>query len=240
MTMLDSQRVVLITGTSRGLGKSLAAYYLKKGCFVAGCSRGESSLSETSYEHTSLDLADENQVRSWVNQTRKKHKKIDVLICNAGLVQSTLLLAVTSSELLDTFLKSNILGTFYPIREAAKYMAVQKHGRIVVISSTMGPLREKGTSIYSSTKSFLTQMTKVLAKEMAAQNVTCNVVAPGMMWTSSSEELAKDQDWHKRMLELQTIPRIIEDYEVCHAVDFFVSDEAKSITGQVVYLGLVD
>lgn len=238
--MTDSSKVILITGSSRGLGKSLALHYLDQGYIVVGCSRGASTINANSYEHSTFDLSNENEVRTWVNQARRKHKKIDVLICNAGLVQSTLLLSLTSGELLDSFLKSNILGSFFPIREVSKSMSTQKSGRIIVISSTMVPLREKGTSIYSSTKSFLTQMTKVLANELATLNITCNVIAPGMMWTSSSEELAKDADWHKRMLELQTIPRLITDREVAHVADFYISEHASAITGQVVYLGLVD
>ncbi|MFZ4712616.1 MAG: SDR family NAD(P)-dependent oxidoreductase [Bacteriovoracaceae bacterium] len=238
--MTNSKKVILITGTSRGLGKSLAQHYLSLGHFVFGCSRGESTIQSENYTHETLDLANEEAVRSWVSAARRKNKQIDVLICNAGLVQSTLFLSVTSGELLQKFLNSNILGAFFPIREASKYMALQKQGRIIVISSTMVPLHEKGTSIYSSTKSFLTQMTKVLANELAQSNVTCNIIAPGLMQTSSSEELAKNQEWQERMLGLQTIPRIIQDKEICHVADFYLSDLASAITGQVVYLGLVD
>ena len=240
MSMTDIQKVILITGTSRGLGRNLTLHYLEKGFAVFGCSRGKSTVESPRYQHTILDLADEFQVRSWVNQSRKKFGRIDVLICNAGLVQSTLFLSLTPTQLVDSFLKSNILGVFHPLREASKYMTQQNFGRILVISSTMVPLMEKGSSIYSSTKSFITQMTKVLAKELAPKNITCNIIAPGMMWTSSSEDLAKDSEWHKRMLELQTIPRIIEDKEVCHVADFYISEHASAITGQVVYLGLVD
>jgi 3-oxoacyl-[acyl-carrier protein] reductase len=238
--MNETPKIFLITGTSRGLGRGLALHYLAKGHIVIGCSRGTSTIDSVNYIHSSLDLANENEVRSWINTVRKKFKKIDVLICNAGLVQSTLFLSLTSGQLLEDFLKTNIMGSFFPIREASKTMALQKYGRIIVISSTMVPLREKGTSIYSSTKSFLTQMTKVLANELASLNITCNVIAPAMMSTSSSEELAKNEDWFQNMLKLQTIPRIIEIEEVCHVSDFFVSDSARSITGQVIYLGLVD
>lgn len=236
----NTKAVIVITGTSRGLGKSLALHYLEKGYQVFGCSRGHGTIDSPSYFHTSLDLSEEKAVRSWINKAKKKFNRLDALICNAGLVQSALYLALTPGDLMESFLKDNIAGVFYPLREASKVMAQNRRGRIIVLSSTMVPLREKGTAIYSSTKSFVTQMAKVLAKELAPSEVTCNIIAPAMMWTESSKELAKDDDWRKRMLDLQTFPRIIENEEVAHVADFFLAEKSRSITGQVVYLGLVD
>jgi 3-oxoacyl-[acyl-carrier protein] reductase len=83
-------------------------------------------------------------------------------------------------------------------------------------------------------------MTKVLAREMAPRGTTCNIIAPAMMETEASAELSKSPTWKDDMLALQTFPRIIKMDEVCHAADFFVSDKAASITGQVIYIGLVD
>ena len=232
--------VAVITGTSRGLGKSLAEHFLSQGYQVSGCSRGKSALSHTHYSHSSLDISEEKQVRSWIRGIKRNEGRIDVLICNTGLVQSALLLGMTPGDVMESFLKVNIAGVFYALREVSKVMMLQGEGRILTISSTLETLHEEGTAVYSATKSAVTQMTKILAKELAPIGITCNVIAPAMMWTDSSEELAKGGDWKKRMLELQTIPRILKMEEICHVADFFVSPLSSAITGQVVYLGLVD
>ena len=81
-------------------------------------------------------------------------------------------------------------------------------------------------------------MIKILAKEVSSSNITCNVIAPGMMKTNASEELAKKLEWEKEMLQKQTIQRVILKEEVAHVSDFLISPRSSSITGQVIYLGL--
>ena len=233
-------KVLVITGSSRGLGLDMANHYLENGWTVFGCSRGESTIDHEKYTHTSLDLSSENEVRSWIKSAYNINKKIDGLVCNAGLVQSALVMALTSGELFQSFLDTNISGVFYPVREATKYMTKNKSGRIILISSTMVAVKEPGTSIYSSTKAFSTQMLKVLAKEVASCNITCNIIAPAMMNTDSSRDLSIKEEWKQAMLDLQIFPRIIESDEICSASDFFLSEGARSITGQVVNLGVVD
>ena len=232
--------VAVITGTSRGLGRNLAEYFLNRQFKVGGCSRGVSTLSHESYHHTLLDVANEVQVRRWIRSLKKKWGRIDVLICNAGLVQSTLFLSTTPGDLMESFLKTNFSGVFFALREVSKVMMSQRSGRIITISSTMTALHEEGTSVYSATKSAVTEMTKVLAKELAPTGITCNVIAPAMLWTDSSQELAKGKDWKERMLKKQTIPKILEMEEIYHTVEFFVSPMSRSITGQIIYLSLID
>lgn len=237
---LEENKVMLITGSSRGLGYDLTNHYLNSGWLVFGCSRAEGTIEHENYFHSSLDISNEKEVRSWVKTSFNTHKKIDALICNAGLVQSALFMAVTPGNLFQSFLDSNISGVFYPAREVAKYMTRNRSGRIILISSTMVAMREPGTSIYSSTKAFATQMIKVLAKEVASCNITCNVIAPAMMSTDSSKELSNKEEWKQSMLDIQTIPRVIESNEICSTSDFFLSNGARSITGQIVNLGVVD
>jgi 3-oxoacyl-[acyl-carrier protein] reductase len=237
---MDHVPVAVITGTSRGLGKSLAEHFLNQEYQVSGCSRGESVLSHPQYSHSSLDISDEKQVRSWIREVKRNVGRIDVLICNAGLVQSALLLGMTPGDVMESFLKVNIGGVFYTLREVSKVMMTQGSGRIITISTTMVALHEEGTSVYSATKSAVTEMTKILAKELAPKGVTCNVIAPAMMWTDASKKLSHGVDWKQRMLKLQAIPRIIKMDEICHVADFFISPLSSAITGQVVFLGIVD
>jgi 3-oxoacyl-[acyl-carrier protein] reductase len=235
----DKQHCV-ISGTSRGLGRALAEHFLSQGYSVAGCSRGDATIDHPAYSHSVVDIRDEAEVQKWARDVRRGAAQVDVLICNAGLARSALYLPMTPGDVFEDFLGTNIAGVFYVLREFSKLMIRQGSGRILTISSTMAALHQEGTAVYSATKSAVTEMTKVLARELAPQNITCNIIAPAMMETDASAELAKSDEWRDQMLALQTFPRIIEMEEICHAADFFVSDKAASITGQVVYIGLVD
>jgi 3-oxoacyl-[acyl-carrier protein] reductase len=231
--------VAVITGTSRGLGKSLAQYFLKKDYVVVGCSRGEGAIEDKNYRHYKVDVGNEAEVRSWVRKVKSEFKKVDLLICNAGLVRSALLLSMTPSDEMESIVSTNYIGVFYVLREISKVMALRGSGRIITISSTMTLLHEEGTAVYSATKAAVTETTKVLAKELAPRGITCNVIAPAMMWTDSSEALSKGGDWQKRMLEKQIFPRLIETEEICHIADFFASPKSSAITGQVIFIGMV-
>jgi len=237
---MSSSLVFVITGTSRGLGRSLAEYFLSKNHTVAGCSRSSATISNERYEHTSLDLSNEKEVRSWIRKVRVNFGKIDVLICNAAMVQSALFLAVTPGDIMESFLKNNISSVFYPLREVSKQMISQGNGRIITISSTTTAVHQEGTSIYSATKSAVTEMIKILAKEVAGRGITCNVIAPAMMKTESSDDLAQSDEWEQAMLKKQTIERVITMEEMAHVTDFLISPLSSAITGQVIYVGLAN
>jgi 3-oxoacyl-[acyl-carrier protein] reductase len=233
-------KVLVITGSSRGLGYAIATHYLSNGWLVYGCSRGEGTITHSSYTHASLNISNESEVRSWIKTVFNKNKRIDALVCNAGLVQASLFMAITPGDLFNSFLDSNVSGVFYPTREVAKCMTRNRTGRIILISSTMVAAKQPGTAIYSSTKAFGTQMMKVLAKELSSCNVTCNIIAPAMMNTESSKELSTKEEWKQNMLGIQTFPRVIESEEILAALDYFLSNGARSVTGQVINIGLVD
>lgn len=231
-------QVAIITGTSRGLGLDLAKFFLSLNYQVIGCSRSSSTIVSELYYHTTLDVSNEQEVRGWVRNIRLKFGRIDVLICNAALVQSALFLSVTPGNLMESFLKNNIAGVFYVIREVSKQMISQGNGRIIAISSTTTAIHQEGTAIYSATKSAVTEMIKILAKEVSGRGITCNIIAPAMMQTDSSHDLAASSEWEQAMLKKQTIERIITKEEVCHVAEFLVSPLSSAITGQVIYIGL--
>jgi 3-oxoacyl-[acyl-carrier protein] reductase len=232
------QPAVAITGTSKGLGFQLAQMFADAGCAVFGCSRSDSSLELPSYRHTRLDVGNEEQVRLWIRSIKKEAGKLDLLVCNAGIVESVLHMTMTPDRILDAYLKTNVAGTFHVCREAAKLMTVQRSGRIVAISSTMTRIHEPGTAAYSAAKSAIEEMIRVLARELAGANVTCNIIAPGLIATEASN--AFGDEWRERMLEIQTIKRPIAAAEIFHAIRFFASPDAASVTGQTLYLGLVN
>ncbi len=228
--------VVAITGTSRGLGRDLARSFVEAGSRVFGCSRGQSTLEADLYRHAVADVGDETQVRQWVRGIKKDAGRIDVLVCNAGLVKSVLPLAATPGDLMLSYLRTNVAGTFYVCREVSKIMVGQRAGRIIAISSTMTRLHEPGTSAYAATKSAVEEMIRVLARELAGANITCNVVAPGLIPTNAAD--AFGEEWKARMLELQTVKRPVTAGEIFHAVSFFASPSAGSVTGQTLYMGV--
>jgi 3-oxoacyl-[acyl-carrier protein] reductase len=156
-----------------------------------------------------------------------------------SVVRLALLLSLTPASEMEAIFRINYFGVVYVLREISKVMALAGSGRIITISSTMTLLHEEGTAVYSATKAAVTETTKVLAKELAPRGITCNVIAPAMMWTDSSEALSQLGNWQERMLEKQTFPRIIRAEEVCHVADFLASSKSGSITGQVIYIGMV-
>ncbi len=239
MQELSAVPLVVITGSSRGLGKALALFFLKKNYIVVGSSRGESDIQGKNYHHYKLDIGNESSVRSWVREIKNKFGRVDVLICNASLVKSILMLTMTPSSEVEPMFRTNYLGTFYVLREISKIMILQRYGRIITISSTMTLLHEEGTSVYSATKAAVTETTKVLARELSPAGITCNVIAPAIMLTDSSEALSKSSDWKERMMDKQTFKRYIDFDEICHIADFFISPMSRSVTGQVIHVGMI-
>ena len=228
---------MVITGTRTGIGRGMAEHFISKGYLVAGCSRGPATLESEYYEHAEVDVGDEQQVVAWIRSLRNRHHRIDVLVCNAGLAPASLLLTMTPGRVLEPLLRTNVCGTYYVCREAAKVMALRRAGRIITISSMAVGLHEEGTSAYSASKSAIVEMTKVLAKELAPLGITCNVLAPSMIMTEAVRALGDEVV--ARALSKLTIKRTVSWEEICNVVSFFAAPESGCITGQVLHMGLV-
>ena len=235
--MATEQPVMVITGTSKGIGRGLAESFVKKGYLVAGCSRGPATLELEGYQHAQVDVGDEKQVSKWVRSISRAYQRVDVLVCNAGLASATHLLTMTPGEVLEPLLRTNISGTYYVCREVAKAMMLQRSGRIITVSSMAVGLHLEGTSAYSASKSAVVEMTKILAKELAPLGITCNVMAPSMIMTEAVEALGEDVI--NRALEKLTIKRKLTIEEICNVISFFAAPESSCITGQVIHMGLV-
>jgi 3-oxoacyl-[acyl-carrier protein] reductase len=230
-------QVMVITGTSKGIGKGIALHYLARGWLVAGCSRGEMTIDHENYFHSCLDISTENEVQSWVRAVKKCFKRIDVLVCNAGYVPANLLMTTTPGKVLTDLLNINIAGSFYVCREVLKTMLMQRSGRVITMSSMAVGLHEEGTAGYSASKAAIVEMTKIMAKEFAPAGITCNVVAPSMLMTDAVE--AFGEEVIKRALSKLTFKRTVTMEEVCNVISFFVKPESRCVTGQVIHMGLV-
>jgi len=202
--MQKNRRVLLITGTSSGLGKDLSKYFLKKNYTVFGCSRSKSKISSKFYNHRILNVNDETDVKKWVNDAYAKHKKIDYLINNAALIPTSYPSILNDKDLITRVFEINVISQISIINETAKKMIQKKFGRIVNFSSMAVGLLEEGTSLYSASKNSLDTYSKILSKELAKANITCNTVAPSMYNTKSFQELGtKIINSSKKKLKVQ-------------------------------------
>jgi 3-oxoacyl-[acyl-carrier protein] reductase len=227
-------RALIITGTSKGLGKYLAELYLERGCRVAGCSRSSSPIEHDDYMHYSLDVADERAVTDMVRDVARKWKEIDILINNAGTASMNHTI-LTPLSVVKNVMNTNFIGTFIFTREVAKIMINRKAGRIINISTVAVPLSLEGESIYVASKSAVESFTKVLARELAPYNITVNAVGAAPLMTALVKAVPKEKI--DKILHAMAIPRFAEFRDVSNVVDFFIKEESDFITGQILYLG---
>lgn len=232
------EKVAVISGTSKGIGQKAAGHFLQKGYTVYGCSRGDTTINHAYYDHTQLDLKCEPDIYTWIRKIKKEAGRIDILFCNAGYAPANFLATMTSGKLLEEVMMTNVHGTVVMCREAAKLMMKQKEGRIITVSSMAAGLHLEGTSAYALSKAAIVEFTKILAKEMAQFNVTCNVIAPSMYMTDGVEALQGPVI--ERALNSLTLKRTLHIEEILHVIDFYCDKNASAITGQVIHLGLVN
>lgn len=231
----ESKRVVLLSGTSRGLGKAIAEQFLANDWHVYGCSRSPSSINSSFYVHMQLDVSDEKSIKKMFFRIRKETGKLDLLVNNAGIISRKFAMLTPVSEVNDV-VSTNFTGTFLLCREACKIMKKNQFGRIINISSIAVPLAEAGSSIYSASKAAVEQLTKVLGREVANDGITVNslelsfVKDTGMFESFTEKQISNT-------LEFTAIRRAISTEEVFYVIDFLASPKAGSITMQTICLG---
>ncbi len=228
------ERVIIITGTRKGIGKYLAGEYLQNGDIVYGCSRRPCGTEHPDYHHTCLDVSDEEAVVQFVRNVYKEHGRIDVLINNAGIASMNHFLLTPYSTARKVF-DTNFMGTFLLCREAAKYMVKRKAGRIVNYSTVAVALNLQGELVYASSKAAIEELTRILAGEVGTSGITVNAVGP----TPVDTDLIKNVPAEKiqRLIDRQGIKRLGKYEDVKNVIDFFLKPESDFITGQVIYLG---
>lgn len=225
---------ILITGTSKGIGKYLVEYYINKGYIVIGCSRSEIDYSFDNYFHYILDVADEKKVKLMFSDIKKKIGKIDILINNAGIASMNHIL-LTPMKTLQNIYNTNVFGTYLFLREAAKFMMKSKWGRIINFATVATPLKLEGEAIYASSKAAVKSLTEVASRELAEFNITVNAIGPTPIETDLIKSVPKDK--MDALINRQAIKRLGEFRDVSNVIDFLIKEESDFITGQTIYLG---
>lgn len=226
--------VVLVTGSRKGIGRSLVEHFSKQGHHVEGCSRSEPEWELDGYHHHLVDVDDERQVKMMMASIAQRHGRLDVLVNNAGVASmnhSLLMPAATVRRILDT----NVLGAFIVSREAAKLMQRRRYGRIISIGSVASALRVEGEAIYAASKMALEAFNQIFALEVGSYGITCNVVAPTPIDTDLIRGVPADKI--QSLVERLAVKRLGTFDDVINVVDFFASPASDYVTGQVIRLG---
>jgi 3-oxoacyl-[acyl-carrier protein] reductase len=228
------REVVLITGSRVGIGQYLARHYIERGAHVVGCSRQPAEQELDGYTHFCLDVADESAVKDMFTAVSKTFGRLDVLINNAGagsMNHSLLTPLTTVRRLMDV----NYLGTFLCSREAAKVMRRRNYGRIVNMTTVGVPLNLEGEASYVASKSAVEELTRVMARELAPFNITCNSVGPSPIDTDLTRGIPPEK--LEALVQRLAIKRLGTFSDVANVVDFFAKPESDYVTGQTIYLG---
>jgi 3-oxoacyl-[acyl-carrier protein] reductase len=236
-----SNKVALVTGGSRGIGRAIAVELGKRGATVVLSYAGnEAAAAETvkaivdaggKAKAVRFDVSDTQACSQAVDEVVKEFGRLDVLVNNAGVAIDGLLMRFKDEDW-DKTLDTNLKGAFALMRAVSRPMMKQKGGAIVNLSSVVGEMGNAGQSAYAASKAGLIGLTKSVARELASRNIRVNCVTPGFITTDMTAGL--NAELKEKMAEAIPLSRIGNAEEVAAAVAFLASDAASYITGEVL------
>jgi 3-oxoacyl-[acyl-carrier protein] reductase len=231
-----SGRVALVTGSTRGIGREIAATMATCGARVAVVGRDEARATEAAKTVAgeasgyAADVSDTARVTALVESVERDFGSLDILVNNAGLTKDNILLRLKDEDW-DAVLAANLRGAFASVRAAARGMMKRRWGRIINISSIVGLIGNKGQSNYAASKAGLIGFTKSVAKEFASRNILANVIAPGFIETDMTSAMSADA---RAALSAQIpLERLGTPKDIAGVAAFLASEHAAYITGQV-------
>jgi 3-oxoacyl-[acyl-carrier protein] reductase len=239
MNATMANRVAMVTGASRGIGRAIALRLAARGATVIAGARGdhaEAVVDEIraaggAAERVALDVTDPGRLQEVVAAIIERHGRVDVLVNNAGITRDQLLLRMKREDW-DAVIDTNLTAAFTCCQAVIKSMIKQRWGRIVNLTSVVGQSGNAGQANYAASKAGLIGFTKSLALELASRNITVNAVAPGLIETDMTRAVsaAAHEEWAARI----PLKRLGTPEDVAAAVEFLTSDEASYITGHVL------
>jgi 3-oxoacyl-[acyl-carrier protein] reductase len=237
---MPKDKVAVVTGASRGIGRSIALALAAEGARIVAVDLGLDETEKVAEEIRSLGveaLAVQGNVTVAADADRmieaavEKFGRVDILINNAGITRDGLLLRMKDEDW-DAVLSVNLKGAFLCSRAAAKVMAKQRYGRIVNIASIVGQMGNAGQANYCASKAGLIGLTKSNARELAKRNVTVNAVAPGFIATAMTDALPEKVK--EELLAQIPMERLGSADDIANAVVFLTAERSAYITGQVI------
>lgn len=240
--MFLDEKVALVTGASRGIGREIATTLGKKGLVIVGTAttdEGAAAITEQFEKENikgagySLDVCNEDSIQNLINQVATDFGNISILINNAGITRDNILLRMKSDQW-DSVIDTNLTAVYRLSKTCLKSMLKARWGRIISITSVVGVTGNPGQSNYSAAKAGMIGLSKSLAHEVAAYGVTVNTVAPGFIDTDMTRGLTdKQQEMISARIPMK---RVGLPNEVAAAVAFLASNKAAYITGQTLHV----
>ena len=236
-----TDKIAVVTGAGRGIGKAIAERFTAEGAKVAIISRTEANskavadalnaITPDSARPYAVDVADGAAVAEICKQILADFGKVDILVNNAGVTRDNLLLRMSDEEW-DIVLNTNLKGAFNTVKAFQRSILKQKGARIINVASVIGLIGNAGQANYAASKAGLIGFTKSLAREFAGRGVTANVIAPGFIATDMTDVL--DDKLKENVLTKIPLGAMGQAEDIASAAAFLASDEARYITGQVL------
>ncbi|RTL01682.1 MAG: 3-oxoacyl-ACP reductase FabG [Proteobacteria bacterium] len=238
--MSELKKVALVTGASRGIGKSIALTLAKSGVTVIGTATSEDGavaitnyLQEFGGRGIALDVNSKDNIDAVIKNIAENDGDVTILVNNAGITKDGLLMRMKEEDW-DAVLDTNLKSVFLLVKAAIRGMTKAKFGRIINVASVVGFMGNPGQVNYSAAKGGMIAMTKSMAKEFGSRNITANCVAPGFIQTDMTDRLPEDV----KEAYIKNIPlaRFGQVEDIANAVKYLASDEAGYVTGSTIHV----
>ncbi|MDH9160399.1 MULTISPECIES: 3-oxoacyl-[acyl-carrier-protein] reductase [Staphylococcus] len=233
----------LVTGASRGIGRSIAIQLAEEGYNVAVNYAGSKDKADAVVEEIKAkgvesfsiqaNVAVGTEVKTMIKEVVNQFGSVDVLVNNAGITRDNLIMRMKEQEW-DDVIDTNLKGVFNCIQKVTPQMLKQKSGAIINLSSVVGAMGNPGQANYVATKAGVIGLTKSSARELASRSITVNAVAPGFIVSDMTDALS--DELKSQMLEQIPLARFGDDKDIANTVAFLASDKAKYITGQTIHV----
>jgi len=241
MSRILENNIALVTGGSRGIGRAVCVKLAQMGCkvyvnFNSRSDAAEETVAECKAQGAEAEIlgfsvADVDAVEKAIDQIKESSGKLDILVNNAGISKDGLFVRMKNQDWADT-LATNLNGTFYCSRAAARIMMRARYGRIINMSSVVAEMGNAGQVPYVSSKAGVIGLTKAMAKELGSRNVTVNAITPGFIETEMTAGL--NEETKKTYLDTIPLSRFGSAAEVAELTAFLAGPGAAYITGQII------